>query len=153
MEQIRAWVLSVCFACIAAGVLQQLSSSRARFSVIKLVLTLYILITAFAPLQSLGDGHVAFDIPETPQTVQVPDTQALVLDTARAQLEDAVRGALAENGVACTDADVTLETGSGAVEVAGVTVTVPAGTDAAYVEDVVVKALGTQAPITVNEEG
>ena len=71
----------------------------------------------------------------------------------RAQLEDAVRGALAENGVACTDTDVTLETGSGAVEVAGVTVTVPAGTDAAYVEDVVVKALGTQAPITVNEEG
>ena len=62
MEQIRAWVLAVCFACIAAGILGQLSSSRTRFSVIKLILTLYILITAFAPLQSLGDGHVTFDI-------------------------------------------------------------------------------------------
>ena len=65
MEQIRAWVLAVCFACIAAGILGQLSSSRTRFSVIKLILTLYILITAFAPLQSLGDGHVTFDIPPT----------------------------------------------------------------------------------------
>ena len=44
MEQIRAWVLAVCFACIAAGILGQLSSSRTRFSVIKLILTLYILI-------------------------------------------------------------------------------------------------------------
>ena len=96
MEQIRAWVLAVCFACIAAGILGQLSSSRTRFSVIKLILTLYILITAFAPLQSLGDGHVTFDIPEAPQTVQAPDTEAMVLNTVCTRLEDTVRSACGE---------------------------------------------------------
>ena len=139
MEQIRAWVLAVCFACIAAGILGQLSSSRTRFSVIKLILTLYILITAFAPLQSLGDGHVTFDIPEAPQTVQAPDTEAMVLNTVCTRLEDTVRSAL--------DAD------SETVEVADVTVIVPGGTDVSGVEDVVTKALGTHVPVTVNEEG
>lgn len=153
MEQIRAWVLAVCFACIAAGILGQLSSSRTRFSVIKLILTLYILITAFAPLQSLGDGHATFDIPEVPQTVQAPDTEALVLNTARTRLEDTVRSALAENGIAHAEVDVTLDAGSGAVEVAGVAVTVPGGTEASGVEDVVTKALGTHVPVAVSEEG
>ena len=146
MEQIRAWVLAVCFACIAAGILGQLSSSRTRFSVIKLILTLYILITAFAPLQSLGDGHVTFDIPEAPQTVQAPDTEAMVLNTVCTRLEDTVRSALAENGIAL-DAD------SETVEVADVTVIVPGDTDVSGVEDVVTKALGTHVPVTVNEEG
>ena len=145
MEQIRAWVLAVCFACIAAGILGQLSSSRTRFSVIKLILTLYILITAFAPLQSLGDGHVTFDIPEAPQTVQAPDTEAMVLNTVCTRLEDTVRSALAENGIAYTESET--------VEVADVTVIVPGGTDVSGVEDVVTKALGTHVPVTVNEEG
>ena len=151
MEQIRAWVLAVCFACIAAGILGQLSSSRTRFSVIKLILTLYILITAFAPLQSLGDGHVTFDIPEAPQTVQAPDTEAMVLNTVCTRLEDTVRSALAENGIAYTD--VPLDADSETVEVADVTVIVPGGTDVSGVEDVVTKALGTHVPVTVNEEG
>ena len=151
MEQIRAWVLAVCFACIAAGILGQLSSSRTRFSVIKLILTLYILITAFAPLQSLGDGHVTFDIPEAPQTVQAPDTEAMVLNTVCTRLEDTVRSALAENGIAYTD--VALDADSETVEVADVTVIVPGDTDVSGVEDVVTKALGTHVPVTVNEEG
>ena len=146
MEQIRAWVLAVCFACIAAGILGQLSSSRTRFSVIKLILTLYILITAFAPLQSLGDGHVTFDIPEAPQTVQAPDTEAMVLNTVCTRLEDTVRSAY-------TEVDVALDADSETVEVADVTVIVPGGTDVSGVEDVVTKALGTHVPVTVNEEG
>ena len=153
MEQIRAWVLAVCFACIAAGILGQLSSSRTRFSVIKLILTLYILITAFAPLQSLGDGHVTFDSPEAPQTVQAPDTEAMVLNTVCTRLEDTVRSALAENGIAYTEVDVALGADSETVEVADVTVIVPGGTDVSGVEDVVTKALGTHVPVTVNEEG
>ena len=148
MEQIRAWVLAVCFACIAAGILGQLSSSRTRFSVIKLILTLYILITAFAPLQSLGDGHVTFDIPEAPQTVQAPDTEAMVLNTVCTRLEDTVR-----SGIAYTEVDVALDADSETVEVADVTVIVPGGTDVSGVEDVVTKALGTHVPVTVNEEG
>ena len=133
--------------------LGQLSSSRTRFSVIKLILTLYILITAFAPLQSLGDGHVTFDIPEAPQTVQAPDTEAMVLNTVCTRLEDTVRSALAENGIAYTEVDVALDADSETVEVADVTVIVPGDTDVSGVEDVVTKALGTHVPVTVNEEG
>ena len=116
-------------------------------------LTLYILITAFAPLQSLGDGHVTFDIPEAPQTVQAPDTEAMVLNTVCTRLEDTVRSALAENGIAYTEVDVALGADSETVEVADVTVIVPGGTDVSGVEDVVTKALGTHVPVTVNEEG
>lgn len=122
-------------------------------SVIKLILTLYILITAFAPLQSLGDGHVTFDIPEAPQTVQAPDTEAMVLNTVCTRLEDTVRSALAENGIAYTEVDVALDADSETVEVADVTVIVPGGTDVSGVENVVTKALGTHVPVTVNEEG
>ena len=116
-------------------------------------LPLYILITAFAPLQSLGDGHVTFDIPEAPQTVQAPDTEAMVLNTVCTRLEDTVRSALAENGIAYTEVDVALDADSETVEVADVTVIVPGGTDVSGVEDVVTKALGTHVPVTVNEEG
>ena len=112
-----------------------------------------ILITAFAPLQSLGDGHVTFDIPEAPQTVQAPDTEAMVLNTVCTRLEDTVRSALAENGIAYTEVDVALDADSETVEVADVTVIVPGDTDVSGVEDVVTKALGTHVPVTVNEEG
>ena len=111
MEQIRAWVLAVCFACIAAGILGQLSSSRTRFS------------------------------------------EAMVLNTVCTRLEDTVRSALAENGIAYTEVDVALDADSETVEVADVTVIVPGGTDVSGVEDVVTKALGTHVPVTVNEEG
>ncbi|MEG1269984.1 MAG: hypothetical protein RSD54_01555, partial [Ruthenibacterium sp.] len=53
METIKAWTLSVCMACIIAGLLTQFTPAKSKFSVIKLVLTLYILITAFTPLQML----------------------------------------------------------------------------------------------------
>lgn len=96
MEQIRAWVLAVCFACIAAGILGQLSSSRTRFSVIKLILTLYILITAFARCKAWAKGHVRSTFRKRRRQWQAPDTEAMVLNTVCTRLEDTVRSALAE---------------------------------------------------------
>ena len=85
--------------------------------------------------------------------MQAPDTEAMVLNTVCTRLEDTVRSALAENGIAYTEVDVALGADSETVEVADVTVIVPGGTDASGVEDVVTKALGTHVPVTVNEEG
>ena len=90
---------------------------------------------------------------QAPQTVQAPDTEAMVLNTVCTRLEDTVRSALAENGIAYTEVDVALDADSETVEVADVTVIVPGGTDVSGVEDVVTKALGTHVPVTVNEEG
>ena len=56
MELLQNWALGVCLACLAAGVLQQFFASRS--GVIKLVLTLYILVTA------LGAGGLAEDGPD-----------------------------------------------------------------------------------------
>ena len=75
------------------------------------------------------------------------------MNTVCTRLEDTVRSALAENGIAYTEVDVALDADSETVEVADVTVIVPGDTDVSGVEDVVTKALGTHVPVTVNEEG
>ena len=50
MEQLRQWVLTVSLACITTGILQQFISAKKQISGIKLVLTLYILVTALSPV-------------------------------------------------------------------------------------------------------
>ena len=50
MEQLRQWVLTVSLACITTGILQQFISTKKQISGIKLVLTLYILVTALSPV-------------------------------------------------------------------------------------------------------
>ncbi|MFQ9679917.1 MAG: hypothetical protein ACLRZH_07245 [Ruthenibacterium lactatiformans] len=53
----------------------------------------------------------------------------MVLNTVCTRLEDTVRSALAENGIAYTEVDVALDADSETVEVADATVIVPGGTD------------------------
>lgn len=92
MEWIKAWTLSICMACIVAGILQQIAPARARFSVIKLVLTLYILVSAFAPLQALRHEGLDFAAPRLHLEAETVDTAALVA----AQAEESLTQALAE---------------------------------------------------------
>ena len=46
----RQWVLTVSLACMTTGILQQFISAKKQISGIKLVLTLYILVTALSPV-------------------------------------------------------------------------------------------------------
>ena len=58
MDALRGWTLSVCLACVAAGIVQHLTGARTKEPVIKLVLSLYILITALAPLKPVSYPHL-----------------------------------------------------------------------------------------------
>ena len=153
MEQIRAWALSVCFACIAAGIVQQLSASRARFSVIKLVLTLYILITAFAPLKNIGETQVFSSIPDAGEAAQTVDTQALVLEQAAHNLEQTLLTSFSAKGISVESVHVTLSGAEGAAQIESVAVRAPESAGPQEIEALVCDALGAGVPVSIEKEG
>lgn len=151
MEQLRAWTLSFCFACIMAGLLGQFSSERKRFSVIKLVLALYILTAALSPLQS-GDGVRLPQLPEAAQTTAAPDTGALVMAQAEARLAGTIGQALAQAGIAHRAVGVRLVQENETIEVERITVTAPPGQEEA-VRQIVIRTIGADVPVVLQEEG
>lgn len=152
MEALRQWTMTVCMACIVAGILQQLSGGKSQFSVIKLVLTLYILITAFAPIQ-------AFKYPETRMTTPVLadaapiDTQALIVQSAQKNLAETVTAACMAGGCPVESATVQLVQENGMVTVTGVTLTLTSETDTQKATQLALSALGAQVPVTINRKG
>ncbi|MBD5092828.1 MAG: hypothetical protein HDT26_00825 [Subdoligranulum sp.] len=151
MEQLRAWTLSFCFACIVAGLLGQFSSERKRFSVIKLVLALYILTAALSPLQS-GDEMRLPQLPEAAQGAQTPDTGALVMAQAGAQLSETVGQALTQAGIAHRAVDVRLVQEGESIEVERITVTAPPGQEE-VIRQTIIRAIGADVPVVLQEEG
>lgn len=152
MERLRAWTLSFCFACVVAGLLGQFSSERKRFSVIKLVLALYILTAALSPLQ--GEAGMRLPEPAAPApAMAAPDTGALVMGTAEEQLAKAVGQALTQAGVAHGDVAVRLSQEGEAFEVEWVRVTAPPGQTQSAVRQAVSRALGADVPVVLREEG
>lgn len=109
MELLQNWALGVCLACLAAGVLQQFFASRS--GVIKLVLTLYILVTALGTAGLAEDGldgiTDAFEA-RPGQSQPAVDVQSLTLAQAQAALEQTLFQSLAEGGVAAQDVSVQL---------------------------------------------
>lgn len=151
MEQLRAWTLSFCFACIVAGVLGQFSSERKRFSVIKLVLALYILTAALSPLQS-GNGMRLPHLQRAAQTAATPDTGALVVGTAETQLAKTIGQALTQAGITHGAVSVRLVQESESIEVEWVCVTAPPGQESA-VRQTVIRVIGADVPVVLQEEG
>ena len=148
METIRLWALSVCFACVAAGILQRIAAAHGRLSVIKLVLTLYILITALAPLHTLS-SQVSFTLPSAPAVEDAVDPQALALGQARqalaAQFSEALQGQGLDAAV-----DVELAVTEDRAEIARVVVTGP-GLDRAQVEALALETFETEVPVELRE--
>lgn len=151
MEQLRAWTLSFCFACIVAGLLGQFSSERKRFSVIKLVLALYIVTAALSPLQSGAEMRLP-QLPQAAQTAAAPDTAALALQAAEAQLAKTVAQALTQAGLAHRNVRVRLVRQNESVEVEQICITAPPGQEDA-VRQAVMRAVGADVPVVLQEEG
>ena len=85
LELLQNWALGVCLACLAAGVLQQFFASRS--GVIKLVLTLYILVTALGTAGLAEDGldGITDTFEARPgQSQPAVDVQSLTLAQAQA---------------------------------------------------------------------
>lgn len=153
MDTLRTCVFVFCIACVVMGIMERLSMPRRRFSVIKLVGTLYILATVFVPLQSMKPAQWTPDIPDSPKTVQTPDTAQLVLTAAQEALAKRAEQALAAAGISFTGVDVSLAEQEDGVQFSRITVTVPDGADAAGAADVITQAMGVQAPVEVRKEG
>lgn len=151
MEQLRAWTLSFCFACIVAGLLGQFSTGQKRFSVIKLVLALYILTAALAPLQS-GERVQSPRLAGAAPAAAAPDTGALVIAQVETQLAKTIGQALTQAGIAHRAVWVRLAQGSETIEVERVCVTAsPEQEDA--VRQTVTSVIGAPVPVVLQEEG
>ncbi|MDD3429852.1 MAG: stage III sporulation protein AF, partial [Oscillospiraceae bacterium] len=102
MTAIKHWALIVCTGCIAISVIQSLLPRKNTFSVIKLMLTLYILVIVISPIQnisSLSADHFSFDL-ATDYSVDYDtgQTQALILNQTAENLSKTLKDALAEKG-------------------------------------------------------
>ncbi len=149
MEFIKDWALSVCMACVCVGLLQQFTASRSNFSVIKLVLSLYILITAFAPLGNVDslNTDLTYDLPNASETQL--DTEQLIVQTATQNINTTILNAI--NAVGCevdyvkTQVHVT----DNYVYVLGVEVSATQNTDVQAVKQAVLNTLQTDVPINI----
>ena len=70
MELIRRWVLVLCVSAVLASVLQSVLPEKGSFSVIKLVLSLYILITLISPVREFSAADLSLPL-EQAQTAYV----------------------------------------------------------------------------------
>lgn len=152
MSAVRGWALAICMACIVVGILQRLCAEEKRFSVIKLILTLYILITAFAPLQSLRYARVDIHLPVAANVQDVSmDTNAAMMQTGRQSLEQTIKVKCEEAGISVSGVSVALTDAKGSVEVKSVDVTIlkEAGANEDAVRRAVSELLGVDTQIAV----
>lgn len=151
MDALRAWTLSVCLACVAAGILQHLAAGKGREPVIKLVLSLYILVTALAPLRQWRAILPELDLQgDTLPAAASIDTRRLALDSAEESLARSLEQALAGAGLDC-GVRVELQVSDDRAEIARVTLYGDADREAA--QQAVWQALGAQAPICWEDGG
>ena len=156
MQYVREWTLAVCMACVMAGILQFLAPEKGKSSVIKLVLTLYILVTAFTPLTALRYPETRLDLPlAAAADVQqdTPDTQALAEEQARHALAVSIAQACASKGLSVHNVVVTLavtQEEQASVFVEKVSLVSP--DDAGQVQAAVYEALGATVPVEVTGE-
>lgn len=155
LELLQNWALGVCLACLAAGVLQQFFASRS--GVIKLVLTLYILVTALGTAGLAEDGldgiTDAFEA-RPGQSQPAVDVQSLTLAQAQAALEQTLFQSLAEGGVAAQDVSVQLAaSGTGEVTVEQVTAVVLNEASGPAAKALIQSVLGQQVSVTAVTPG
>lgn len=153
MEIIKAWALSVCMACIVAGMLHQFTQTKSKYSVIKLVLTLYILITAFTPLQMLRYPDTRFEIPVLLPIQDEIDTQTLLAAQTQKILERTIVKACDAAQCPISSATVSIVQTASDITINQVTVQMPQAGTQAIACKTVQQALGTPVPVIVQKEG
>lgn len=152
MASLRAWILTICAACIAAGVLQQLCVQRSGFSVIKLILTLYILITAFAPIRSLQNEKAAFSMPVLSTEVTVPDVKGAAIHTAESTLSKMLESTLSNAGVQSRETQVILQEVNGDLQVEQVNLLLFPGQDEQEARTLVARMFDMDVQLMIREE-
>ena len=150
MDWIRQWALTFCIGAIMTSILQGILPEKGTFSGIKLVLTLYILITLLSPLKSFSVSQV--DLRLDMQEIELPqqDTQQAILERAQSQLEAVLQKALKDAGISAESVKLTLTLQQdGGVTADAVEVKVMGEQDGEKIEQTVAEALGCSTQVTV----
>ncbi len=150
MQNIREWALAVCMACIALGILQQFVNVKGNFSVIKLVMTLYILITAFAPLNLNQEMNINFDDYFEEQSYELT-SQELVLNMAQLNLKQEILNVYTQNDVSVKDVKVYLENEDN-ISISSISIIAHGQTDTQKAVDLAKTALDTDVDIQIISE-
>ena len=98
MEQMRQWVLTVSLACITTGILQQFISAKKQISGIKLVLTLYILVTTLSPVVDSSLDWQMEEVSVVADTGSL-DTQQEILSASEQNLSGQLEKELLAKGI------------------------------------------------------
>jgi len=148
MEALRHWALVLCISAVLASALQSALPEKGTFSVIKLVLSLYILVTLVSPLRQFGIGDLELSLPQVQETAAAADLSAEVLAQAASSLERTLGSALAADGLRAEKVAVTLalDEKNNAVLTA---VTVTSEEDGSRIRSSVERALSCSVPLTV----
>lgn len=88
MEGLSQWLIGVCMACTAAGLLERLCDTRQKKSVIKLVLTLYILVSVFPSSWQKEDWQFSWQTSQQPEPTAAYDPYASAAQQAGRQLSE-----------------------------------------------------------------
>lgn len=161
MEGIREWVLAVCAAAIGGGLVHMLAPQGNVQKVLKVSLSVFFLCCLLSPVWS-GDLQLEFeqaqDAPEGTQRTE--ELQQAYEDTieaqVRAQLAEAVRIRLGENGITCLQIVInTTTTQTGSIDISSVTVELDEGYSdrAEDVEREVEELLGICPEVYFRQEG
>ncbi len=153
MEAVRQWALSVCMACICVGILQQFSQNRSNFSVIKLVLTLYILVTAFAPLNNFQLAEINLSIPAITQESEVIDTKQIIYNQTKFSVTNMIIDACAANNLHIKDVNVNMTLNNDNISIIDVELIVNENTDVNKAIQVTKNTLNLDVPVKIINGG
>lgn len=112
MEQLKAVITAACLLSIAAGLCDLIRPDQQFRPQIRFLISLLFVIGLTSPLLHLDADLVLSDPLDVQQTVQeekLADTaEALILEETARRTEDALRELLSQNGIACTEMEVSL---------------------------------------------
>ncbi len=112
MEQIKTIITAACLLSIAAGLCDMVRPDQQFRPQIRFLISLLFVIGLAAPLANL-DADIILSgtsgMQETPQEERLSDTaQALILEETKRRTEEALCTILNQNGIACTEMEVSL---------------------------------------------
>lgn len=150
MNNFQQWALTICCAGVGTGIIRAICVQEKKNSVIKAVLTLYILVLVFAPIKNLRLPELDWEV-NTVQPVAV-NAQALALQTAQSEVENTLYTALAAQEITA-EVTVTLQAqADGNVDVQQVVVRTGHIYTEEQIKEVISKELSADTLITVERE-
>lgn len=148
MQLIRQWSMVLCVAAIGTSLLQSVLPEKGAYSVIKLVLGLYILITLLSPVQNFSASDLKLNFEPVDVEILQSDITGAVLNQAQSELEKQLVQAFAESQIPVRQISVSLQVDAEGI-VAAESVTVVSAADGNIIRTTVENTLGCEVDLTI----